>query len=271
MNITRENLRKIVAALIAFLALGLAFYLAAWRSPESVAAIAGEAVALTVIGAVAVGIERIIEAFWAFWEWTGNARNPLGPLSREYRRTVAELEQSLRPLADGAAEMMSSAAKLKKAAGSRAREAKAELKNARKLLEELTPGIRDPDFSKLAREALKQIAALEQKYPQLEGQARAAGMAVDSAVNFVDSFQENPGRRLLSIYFGALLGLILVWITGLDLFQPFLGTDIVRESWGGARLGTAFTGLILGLGSSPTHEVIQILKEIKNSRKNGSR
>ena len=31
----------------------------------------------------------------------------------------------------------------------------------------------------------------------------------------------------------------------------------------GAHLGAAFTGLILGLGSSPTHEVIQILKEIK--------
>ena len=271
MGIARETFGKVAAAVVGILALGLLFYLAAWRSPEADAAFAGDMVALTVIGAVAVGIERIIEAFWAFWEWTGNARNPLGPLSNEYRRMMAELDEKLRPFSDGAAKVAQEMAKTREITKTQAGSAKAELETVRKTLTELIPNIRDPKFEDMAAAALKQIAVLEQKYPELEEKARLAGLAVDSAVNFVDTFKENPGRRLLSIYFGALLGLLLVWITGLDLFRASLGTDFAREGWASAHLGVAFTGLILGLGSSPTHEVIQILKEFKLNQKNGGR
>ncbi len=263
MGTARENLLKIAAGIVALVVLVLAFYLAAWRSPEANAQFASDVVALTVIGAIAVGIERIIEAFWAFWEWTGNARNPLGPLSNEYRRIMAELDEKLQPFSDGAAKMVQEVAKAKEFTKTQASGAKAELEAVRKTLAELIPNINDPKFEEMAGTALKQITALEQKYPELEEKARTAGMAVDSAVNFVDTFKENPGRRLLSIFFGAVLGLILAWITGLDLFRASLGTDFAREGWADAHLGVAFTGLILGLGSSPTHEVIQILKEIK--------
>ena len=268
MKFSRDNLRKTAAALFALLVLGFAFYLAAWRSPDSGSVFAGEVVALSVIGAIAVGIERVIESYWAFWEWTGNARNPLGPLSREYRRMMAELEQSVRPLIEQAAEAVGAAVKVKKWTKKQAADAQAEWENMREVLAQLPDSIRDPEFAELGVRALKSIAVLERQYPELEAKARAAGMAIDSAVNFVDTFKENPGRRLISIYFGAVLGLILVWITGLDLFRASLGTG---EVWAGARLGTAFTGLILGLGASPTHEVIQILKEIKRSRQAGNR
>jgi hypothetical protein len=271
MGIARETFGKVAAAIVGILALGLLFYLAAWRSPEADAAFAGDMVALTVIGAVAVGIERIIEAFWAFWEWTGNARNPLGPLSQEYRRIIADLDGKLQSLSAGAEKLVREAPKAKEAVKTRAAGAKAAIETMKKTLAELTPNIQDPNFENLAAAALKQITTLEQKYPGLENTARVAGMAVDSAVNFVDTFKENPGRRLLSIYLGAVLGLILVWITGLDLFQASLGVDLTRADWAGAHLGTVFTGLILGLGSSPTHEVIQILKEIKLNQKNDKR
>jgi ElaB/YqjD/DUF883 family membrane-anchored ribosome-binding protein len=271
MGTDRENLRKTVAVIIALLVLGLVFYLAAWRSPDANAQFASEVVALSVIGAIAVGIERILESFWAFWEWTGNARNPLGPLSNEYRHMLAELEENLQPLSDEAGKMMNKVTKLKEFTKAQAGGAKAELENVRTTLAELLPNIQDPKFEVMAAAAMKQITVLEQKYPDLEETARTAGMAVDSAVNFVDSFKENPGRRLLSIYLGAVLGLLLVWITGLDLFQASLGTNLVREGWAGAHLGVALTGLILGLGSSPTHEIIQILKEIKLSRKADNR
>ena len=111
MDIARENLRRIIGGIIALLLLPLLFYLAAWQSPDSNARFASEAVALSVIGAIAVGIERIIEAFWAFWEWTGNARNPLGSLSSEYRRMVAELDEKLRPFSEEAVRMMQKAVK----------------------------------------------------------------------------------------------------------------------------------------------------------------
>lgn len=271
MGTARQTLSKVIAGVIGLLTLGLVFYLAAWRSPEANAQFASDVVALTVIGAIAVGIERIIEAFWAFWEWTGNARNPLGPLSNEYRRVMAELDAKLQPLSDGAAKVAREVATAKEITKTQAGSAKAELETVRKTLTELIPNISDPKFEEMAAAALKQIAVLEQKYPELEEKARLAGMAVDSAVNFVDTFKENPGRRLLSIYFGAVLGLLLVWFTGLDLFRASLGTDFAMEGWAGAHLGVAFTGLILGLGSSPTHEIIQILKEFKLNQKNGGR
>jgi hypothetical protein len=97
--------------------------------------------------------------------------------------------------------------------------------------------------------------------------AHPAFLAGDGVTSFVNSFKENPGRRLISIYFGMLLGLALAWLIGLDLFQATGGLSETASLTLTSHMGVACTGLILGLGASPTHEVISILKEVKLRRR----
>ncbi len=69
------------------------------------------------------------------------------------------------------------------------------------------------------------------------------------------------------ILLGVLLGLGLADFMGLDMFQAALGTTQYSGSSTNLHWDIALTGVIIGLGSSPTHEVIQVLKEIKLNRK----
>jgi hypothetical protein len=80
----------------------------------------------------------------------------------------------------------------------------------------------------------------------------------------VNSLADNPGRRILSIYLGALMGLVVAVILGLDVFAAVLGTVST-----GLKYGVAATGLVMCLGSSPTHEVIKVLQTIKQNQKAG--
>jgi hypothetical protein len=49
-----------------------------------------------------------------------------------------------------------------------------------------------------------------------------SGTALLPMQNFLSSFKDNQGRRLISIFLGAMLGLILVGVFGLDVFQAVL-------------------------------------------------
>jgi hypothetical protein len=49
-----------------------------------------------------------------------------------------------------------------------------------------------------------------------------SGTALLPMQNFLSSFKDNQGRRLISIFLGAMLGLILAGVFGLDVFQAVL-------------------------------------------------
>jgi len=90
----------------------------------------------------------------------------------------------------------------------------------------------------------------------------------------VATFKDNPGRRLISICAGAILGLIAAWALGLDAFQAAYQAppgDVVGGVPPQWQWGIAVTGLLMGLGSTPTHEVIKLVQEVKKSRKTGNR
>jgi hypothetical protein len=109
-----------------------------------------------------------------------------------------------------------------------------------------------------------------------------AGQAVDSVGSFIATFKDNPGKRLLSLELGALAGLAVAGMLGVDLFKAVLSpdskTDIVFNwptsidgiwNWivTAPFVGVATTGLLLGLGSNPTHEVIGALQQYKIDKK----
>jgi hypothetical protein len=107
--------------------------------------------------------------------------------------------------------------------------------------------------------------------------ARTIGTAVNLAqqgiqgvTDFVASFKDNPGRRLVSLYVAAFIGVIVAGFLRLDVFQAVLSAppDGVADTTAATAFqwGIVLTGLLMGLGSNPTHEVIRVLQEYKKSR-----
>ena len=251
------------AALLIFL-----FYLAAFHPAALNFKFSSYAVALGMIGAVAVGIERVIEMFWTLLGLINDREWPLGHWGAEYQKLVANLDTSLDPLYQQANQALTKVAQAKGWAMDNIdlNKARDELKVIQGSLDNLKDSVNNDQFQSASTAALKGIASLQRNYPddeELNRMANIAGQAVDGAINFVSSFKENPGRRLISIYIGMLLGLCMAWVTGLDVFQATLGAANSLSGSINSHLGVAFTGLVLGLGASPTHEVIQLLKEAK--------
>jgi hypothetical protein len=98
-----------------------------------------------------------------------------------------------------------------------------------------------------------------------------ASHAVSGMTDFVSTFKDNPGRRLLSLYMGSVLGCALAGLLRLDVYRAILGTDdpvpqSIVLGWT-IQWGVSLTGVLIGLGANPTHEAIKALQEYKKSRK----
>jgi hypothetical protein len=72
--------------------------------------------------------------------------------------------------------------------------------------------------------------------------------------------------------------MMIAGVVGMDVFQATLSPEAVGAAQAAgqsaARLfpyvGVAVTGLVIGFGSDPTHQVIEVLKEYKKARKAAS-
>jgi hypothetical protein len=93
------------------------------------------------------------------------------------------------------------------------------------------------------------------------------GVILDDIGQFLKTFKDNPGRRILSIEFGVLVGVVVAEVVGLDIFTAILSAVNANQSVPTTFLGVLATGIVIGLGANPTHEVIRVLQEYKISRK----
>jgi hypothetical protein len=89
------------------------------------------------------------------------------------------------------------------------------------------------------------------------------------------SFKDNPGRRLISLYVGAMAGLAVAGIFGLDLFSAVMAEPSGEAAASSPltahpKLNIVLSGIIMGLGASPTHEVIRLVQEYKERQKGGN-
>jgi uncharacterized protein YacL len=137
-------------------------------------------------------------------------------------------------------------------------------------LKQLVPGSRQAQM--FAAQASAAVVGLQKLYPQLEDSANKAHTALAEINEFVLTFKDNPARRLLSLYVGMVVGLIVAVILGLDMIQatigdPFPGKRVNLLTELVPNLGTAITGIVVGLGANPTHELIKTLQTTKERRK----
>ncbi len=226
---------------------------------------------LAIITGTAVGIERTIEVFWTFLAFRLGSWWPLQGVTARLNTLIGDLNnQYLNAFVSEAQRKISEA----HAAGIATIE---DVDAANKALTDLKSTIDGwpmaaPDNQRLrALVSLvsNRINYLGDKVNGLRDAADVAVQAVGSISDFVDSFKDNPGRRVISIYLGALIGMVSAGVLGMDIFKAVLDSTPTIPSLGLIRvhLGVAITGLVIGLGSSPTHEVIRLLTEIKKQRR----
>jgi hypothetical protein len=252
-------------------------------APSSNQGFADGAALLAFVSAVALGIERVIEVLW-----TAIGQSPLGawwPFNRIKKAfdTIEEQTNSLLTAGFSNAETALESVRAGLAAGDdrindinatlgRLEAQRARLVDQMNNAQTLAPGsarlalVTDVGTrcSMLLQETTSAAAGAADDARQLLQDAdTATGLALD----IVASFKDNPARRIASLILGASLGLLVAGFMGLNIFVAVLGSGDAGELAGTA--GILLTGLIVGLGSNPTHEVVKSLQRYKERKDAG--
>jgi hypothetical protein len=221
---------------------------------------------LAVIAAAAVGIERGIEMFWSLVGQLASGWWPFNKMLTEV--TALELDVKTRLAAAQAAidSALQKAGPVVSDASTRLAQALGEMKKLQGRvaeLEKLAPG--NQRVSLIAATVTQGVGLVAQYQPQIDYNLRLIDQSVAGLTDFAASFKENPARRIINIWAGAMIGLVIAYFVRMDVFLAVLGTVATPEGWW-PHLGVALTGLIIGLGSNPTHDVIAALQEVKKYR-----
>jgi hypothetical protein len=244
---------------------------------QSTPGTADAAATLTFITAAAVGIERTIEAMWTVVGGVVGTYWPLNTISRQVQTMVDDLNNALKPFHDKSALGLDLLAQNGKLTPQQLADAEAEITRMKARFDSLLS--LTPDNQRvqlLAASASQNVAYLYKKYGKalpdlqqanLKQAVDTAGAAINGLQDFLSTFKDNPGRRLISIYLGAVLGLIVAGMFGLDLFQAVLQSPPQPGTSNLVHLRIILTGLAIGLGSNPTHEIIQAVQAYKEGRK----
>ena len=261
---------KINLFLMGALAIFLAFFgsVAQFSNPL-ISGVTSSAAALTVITAAAVGIERVLEAFWTYMGLTRGSWWPLGPVSEQLDGLISGLDNSFEPFYREAQSKMQNLRRASEWGQDKVDAAAKDLEEIKKHVDQLRKlPIDSQRVQLIADSASRSVEYFSRKYPEIKEAADLASFGIEGVTNFVETFKDNPGRRLISLFAGAIAGLVIAGSVGLDVFQAVLQTSSsAQESAILPHLGVAITGLIMGLGANPTHEVIRLLQEIKNRNK----
>lgn len=238
--------------------------------------------------AAALLIERIIEIFWTFMG--GHKKNTLWPLNTASKQIESFVDQLNKDLEDVYYRQLDQFVDFKKEVSKTANyinksvddtekyinkgideinKMKAEFDKFSNLLKEKeTPNVERAEI--LSSRVTSDAQLIKEKYDLLsqyiEESDRKVKNTLDALHRFILSFKSNPARRLISLFAGFILGLIIAGIFGIDLISAVLETN-EKTWWNEINIPIIITGLILGAGATPTHEVIKFLQENKESIK----
>lgn len=236
--------------------------------------------AVTFITGAAVAIERTIEMLWTL---IGNLRNTFWPLNAvaaqvdqyvadvnvsaaTYRQQVAD---ELLAVNDRVAKGEATTNEVAASASGLLDKGVAETKELQNRFDAFAQTVQGrPQIQRaqlLAAAAARDAELLNAKYkdflPAINHAELTTNAAIDGLQDFIASFKDNPARRLISLFAGVTLGLFFVAAFHLDLFA-ILG--VTSDS---PALASIASGFVIGLGSSPTHEVIRLIQERKEGQK----
>ena len=259
-----------------------AIWIVVLTAGDANAGFADNAAAVTFVGAVALGIERLLEVFWLvvgrlqrFGGWW-----PLDTVRRAADDFETEATKLLGP--DGPlGDLEELIVQARAAADVGDRQAAAtltrleEVKRAKDGISsrmdralQLAPGSsRLSLVSRLVAEAgefvERSTVSTGKSLESARSQLAVARAGMQEALDVIDAFQDNPARRLASLILGSIIGLGVAGATSLNLFTATLAGDAGLL---GGSAGVALTGIILGFGAGPTHEVVKALQRYKERK-----
>jgi hypothetical protein len=226
---------------------------------------------LTFITGAAIAIERVIETMWTIIGGTWGTYWPLKAINNQVQSMETDLANAMKPFHEVLTtdlEKLKEDGKLTADGLAKAKTEIARMKNRFDEILKLTPDNQRTQL--LAAAGSQNVAYLYKKYgqvlPGLEDAAATANAAINGLQDFLSTFKDNPGRRLISIYVGAVIGVVIAGVFSLDVFQAVLETDLARSA-GMIGMRVVLTGLVMGLGSNPTHEVIRSIQVYKEGKK----
>jgi hypothetical protein len=227
---------------------------------------------LTVITGVAVAIERFLEGLWATVALLGASDWwPLNALSQEVQTLATTLNKQLTPFFDAAKAEIGKLQQAGTVASADAAEAKKTIDDLAAQLEKLgNANLGSARLRAIIAAADQTVAALQQQYPTIQASAALATAALADFSSAVDYLKDNPGRKVISLFLGMMLGMLAAGLFSLDLVPATLGPSAANYAIAGFKLKyvtVGLTGVVIGLGSNPLHEIISTLQQIKISRK----
>jgi len=240
------------------------------KEGQSFEGVSDPVTALLFITTVAVAIERLIELFWTVLGGFLGTYWPLNLVSRQAIGIVEDLDNSLKPFHIEVSSRLNDL----RAQGKITEE---ELSNAKEEISKLGGQFNEiknlpldnQKLQVLITVASRNINYISKKYGSIiEGVDHVNSIAKTALIGtqaFVETFKDNPGRRLISIYLGMLCGLLASYAFELNIFQLILGAGEGDYKW-----QVVATGIVIGLGSGPTHEVIRAVQEYKKSKKSSN-
>jgi hypothetical protein len=245
--------------------LAILFLFVAGIAKEPNEAVRDAAAALVLISAAAVGIERFLEIVWDFVDNTVGSFWPLSAIDKRINELVQDLTHATAGPIARLQTVAQDAVTVTNLGETQAAAFAAEVKTLQVHLADLSRLAPNSYAAQaVARYGDKALAALAAKYPKVKTDIEIAQAAATATSTFIGSLTDNPGRRVLSIYAGSMLGLAVAGVLSLDMFNAILG-NVLALTLGGfsLKLGIAATGLIMGVGANPTHEAIKLLQRIK--------
>ncbi len=249
------------------------------RSPSSEASLEAGA-ALAMISAVALGIERAQEVFWAAIDSRYGAWWPLSLVTKPVRDLQKRLDAELAPYVVKAKVALAELDRQGQLAQGELAKLNENLDNAQRELQSWGGMITDARALKRVLTAIQtNLASVQGRIPQGQSALAFGDEAVDLLTGVLDSVTSNPARRTIGIFIGAAIGIVIAATFGLDIFFSMLGSEtaftIVRDANGSSLVtlhaGVAISGIIIGLGADPTHQVIRLLEEKKKELKERNR
>ena len=245
--------------------MAVAFALAAVFSP-STDRLVNAAASLIAIATAALVIERLMEMGWTTVDHLRDSWWPFTEVSTKIKKHVDNFDEYLTPYFRNLAAAVADAPdgksiKAKKVEIDQAVEAAiAELPKIHAAASKMSD---NQKLSFIVDGATEELNKILVKYPEfsreLDVKVNLAADMKDTFTGFLGTFKDNPARRYISVSLGVVFGIAAASVLNFDVFAAASGSDL-------GDFSVPLTGLAIGMGSNPTHELIKALQKSKQSK-----
>lgn len=244
------------------------------------------AAVLAMISLVALGIERAIEGFWSIMARQKDAWWPLNEIGLAMNAQVNSMNLAVRPVFDTAVDELNAAKTLLADGSAEATRIAAQIAAVQQQRDDFILQVQkinalakdDQRVNLIATAAVQASSrvdgAIGAAIPAVREAFNDATIVATGAVDLLAGFKDNPAKKMLSLAIGMGLGLLVAGLLRLDLFAA-AGAPLTVITWNvlGKEIpilpfvGVAVTGIVLGLGSNPTHQVVSWATDVAQARK----